>query len=135
MSTVNFVKKGALGRVNSTRLYAFNKTLKSEALQEKGYWVLNKDAHPINRWWHKKWLQRQTQYDVFIEKERAMPVDQKFKIVKYSRYFNIIYCFPLLIPLWFIGCYVRYVLFGTTTADDGAETALYVQGMTRPPRM
>jgi hypothetical protein len=134
-NSVNFVKKGALGRVNSVRLYAFNATLKKEALKEKGYWELNKDAHPINRYWHKSWLARQHQYDPFVEKERAMPVDQKFKILKSARMLNLIYGFPILIVLWILLCYLRYRFFGITTIDDGDSSALLIQSMTRMPKV
>ncbi len=123
---VNFVKRGAIGRVNSTRLYAFNETLKKEALREKGYWELHKDAHPINRFTHNMWIKRQTQYDPLVQMERAMPVDQKFKLLKSSRWFNLIYCFPLLIVIWFVACYLRYRLFGITTLDEATSTHMAV---------
>jgi hypothetical protein len=128
---VNFVKKGALGRVNSARLYAFNATLKKEALKEHGYWELHKNAHPINRFWHNRWVARQTQYDPFIEKERAMPVDQKFKHLKNARFFNIIYAFPFLFLGWFVVCYLRYRWFGISTLDEHGSTVMQIQSLTR----
>ena len=136
MNSVNFVKvkKGALGRVNSARLYAFNATLKKDALTEKSYWELYKNSHPLNRYWWNSWLKRQTQYDSLIDKERAMPVDQKFKVIKYSRLLNIIYFFPIIIACWFVGCYLRYRWFGTTTADDGVTTNMYLQGLAKVSR-
>ncbi|RHW69710.1 hypothetical protein DPX39_100129400 [Trypanosoma brucei equiperdum] len=85
----NFVRKGAMGRINAERLYAFNKTLKKDTLRERGYWEVSKDSHPINRWSYRRWKQRKEELSVFEDKLEKVPVDQKFKIKKLLTVANI----------------------------------------------
>nr|CCC94273.1 conserved hypothetical protein [Trypanosoma congolense IL3000] len=129
----NFVRKGAMGRVNADRLYAFNKTLKKDALRERGYWEVSKDSHPINRWSYRRWRQRNEELSVFQEKLDKVPVDQKFKIKKLLTVANISVLGPIVIVCYFVFCYWRHRLWGITPVDGSASVVRSVQNLPRPP--
>ncbi|KAG8347043.1 hypothetical protein ERJ75_000928600 [Trypanosoma vivax] len=129
----SFVRRGAAGRVNSDRLYAFNKTLKKETLREHGYWEVNKDAHPINRWSYRRWKERREELSVFEDKLEKAPVDQKFKIKKLLTVVNISVLGPTIIVLYFVFCYWRHRLWGITPIDGAGAIVRSVQNLPRPP--
>ncbi|CBH16384.1 uncharacterized protein TEOVI_000722200 [Trypanosoma equiperdum] len=129
----NFVRKGAMGRINAERLYAFNKTLKKDTLRERGYWEVSKDSHPINRWSYRRWKQRKEELSVFEDKLEKVPVDQKFKIKKLLTVANISVLGPIMILLYFAFCYLRYRLWGITPIDGAGAVVRGVQNLPRPP--
>lgn len=133
MST--FVRKGAAGRVNSSRLYAFNKTLKKDALRERGYWEVNKDTHPVNRWSYRRWKKRNEELSVFEDKYERVPVDQKFKMKKLVSVANTSVWGPLFLCGYFLFCFVRYSIWGTTPSDGANAVARGIQNLPRPPSL
>lgn len=123
-SSVNFVRKGIVGRVNSARLYAFNSTLKKDALRERGYWEVSKESHPVNRWWFKRWEKNEKMFDIYIERDKQIPVDQKFKVARALRVFQLMVYAPLLVVAYLIFCYAKFKLFGVTALDDSTVTLM-----------
>lgn len=133
MAPVNFVKRGAAGRVNASRLYAFNKTLKSDALRERTYWEVSRDSHPINRWSYRRWKNRNEEISVFEDKLSKVPVDQKFKIKKLLTVANISVIGPIVLVVYFFFCYARYTWWGITPIDGATAIARGIQNLPRPP--
>ena len=132
-SAFSFIKKGSAGRVNAGRLYAFNKTLKKDALRERTYWEESKNSHPINRWSYGRWKRRQEELSVFEEKLEKTPVDQKFKIKKLLTVANISIIGPLALVVYFLFCWGRHKLFGMTPIDGATALARGIQNLPRPP--
>ena len=129
----NFVRKGAAGRVNAARLYAFNKTLKTDALRERTYWEENKDTHPINRWSYRRWKERNEELSMFEDKLSKVPVDQKFKIKKLLTVANVSIIGPIVLVFYFSFCYFRYHWWGITPIDGASAIARGIQNLPRPP--
>lgn len=130
---VNFVKRGLAGRVNASRLYAFNKTLKKDALRERTYWEVSQNSHPINRWSYTRWKNRNEEISVFEDKLDKVPVDQKFKIKKLLTVANISVIGPIVIVVYFLFCYCRYSWWGITPIDGATSIARSIQNLPRPP--
>ncbi|CCW71645.1 unnamed protein product [Phytomonas sp. Hart1] len=129
----NFVRRGSVGRVNSSRLYAFNQTLKKDALRERSYWEVSKDSHPINRWTYRRWKNRKEELGVFQDKLEKVPIDQKFKIKKLLAVVNISVLGPIVLVVYFSFCYLRYYVWGITPADGASAIARSIQNLPRPP--
>lgn len=127
------IKRGAVGRVHSARLYAFNKTLKKDALRERSYWEANKDSHPINRWSYRRWKANHEELSMFEDKLSRVPVDQKFKIKKLLTVANISVIGPIVLVLYFLFCYSRYALWGITPIDGATAIARTIHNLPRPP--
>lgn len=132
-SMSNFVRKGAAGRVNADRLYAFNKTLKTDSLRERSYWEVNKDTHPINRWSYRRWRERNEELSMFEDKLSKVPVDQKFKIKKLLTVANISVIGPIVLVVYFTFCFFRYRWWGITPIDGASAIARGIQNLPRPP--
>ncbi|EAN86932.1 hypothetical protein TcYC6_0009880 [Trypanosoma cruzi] len=128
-----FVRKGAAGRVNADRLYAFNKTLKKDVLRERSYWEVSKDSHPVNRWSYRRWKRRKEELSIFEERLDKVPVDQKFKIKKLLTVANISVVGPIALFFYFLFCYWRHRLWGITPIDGASAIARGVQNLPRPP--
>ena len=129
----NFVRKGAAGRINAARLYAFNETLKKESLRERTFWEDSKDSHPINRWTYNRWKSRQEELTVFQEKFEKVPVDQRFKLKKLMSVANLTYLAPLVLIMYFLFCWGRHRLYGLTPIDGATSIARGIQNLPRPP--
>mmetsp|Transcript_42118 Transcript_42118/g.48826 ORF Transcript_42118/g.48826 Transcript_42118/m.48826 type:complete len:134 (-) Transcript_42118:64-465(-) len=129
----NFVRKGAAGRVNAARLYAFNETLKKDALRERSYWEDSKDSHPVNRWTYNRWKARQDETQIFEEKYEKVPVDQRFKIKKLMSIINVNYLGPLVLALYLLFCWSRHRIYGLTPIDGATSIARGIQNLPRPP--
>ncbi|EPY43353.1 hypothetical protein AGDE_00568 [Angomonas deanei] len=129
----SFIRKGAIGRVNSERLYAFNKTLKKDALRERSYWEVSKDSHPINRRSYRRWKERNEELSIFEDKLDKVPVDQKFKIKKLLTVANLSVVGPIVLVFYFLFCYLRYNGWGITPMDGASAIARSIQNLPRPP--
>ncbi|CCW65815.1 unnamed protein product [Phytomonas sp. EM1] len=129
----NFVRRGSSGRVNASRLYAFNQTLKKDALRERSYWEVSKDSHPINRWSYRRWKNRKEELSVFEDKLEKVPIDQKFKMKKLLTVVNISVLGPIVLGVYFLFCYLRYYGWGITPADGASAIARGIQNLPRPP--
>lgn len=119
--------------MNADRLYAFNKTLKKDALRERSYWETNRDTHPINRWSYRRWKSRNDEISMFKDKLDKVPVDQKFKIKKLLTIANISVVGPVAITLYLVFCYIRYHTWGITPTDGASAVARGIQNLPRPP--
>lgn len=129
----NFVRKGSVGRVNAGRLYAFNETLKKDALRERTFWEESKDSHPINRWQYNKWKREKDELGIFQEKFEKTPVDQKFKIQKFLSLANMSFVGPLILGGYFVFCWLRHKYYGLTPLDGATALARGIQNLPRPP--
>jgi hypothetical protein len=127
-------KKAQFGRVNSGNLYAYNKDLKQEALKERTYWEVNKDAHPVNRWSWLRWQKKIKSESVFTERVNSFPIDQRYKIKKLMAMPNRA---PLILPIvmgfYFVYCFLRYYVFGTTPSEASVGTNRFVAMLPRAP--
>lgn len=123
----------AAGRINASRLYAFNKTLKTDALRERTYWEVSQNSHPINRWSYNRWRNRNEELSVFEHKLDKVPVDQKFKIKKLLTVANISVIGPVVLLLYFLFCFFRYKWWGIAPMDGAAAIARNIQNLPRPP--
>ena len=129
----NFVRKGAVGRINAGRLHAFNETMKKDTLRERSYWEDSKDSHPINRWSFKRWKARQDELSVFQEKFENVPVDQKFKIKKLMSVTNLAVLGPIVLVMYLFFCWSRHRIYGLTPIDGATAIARGIQNLPRPP--
>lgn len=129
----NFVRKGAVGRINAGRLHAFNETMKKDTLRPRSYWEEGKDSHPINRWTFKRWKARQDELSVFQEKFENVPVDQKFKIKKLMSVTNLAILGPVVLIAYLLFCWSRHKIYGLTPIDGATAIARGIQNLPRPP--
>jgi hypothetical protein len=132
-----FAKKRMAGRINAThRLFAFNKELKADALKEKSYWELNKDAHPINRYWYRKWFDKVREESIFHERINKMPVDIKYKLKKTLYQSSAAqYAIPSFVVIYFAYCWLRHKIWGVTPSEASMSTMRYVQLSPSPAGM
>lgn len=127
--------KAAAGRINSSKLFAFNKDKKDDALRERGYWERNKDTHPINRFMYRRWEKNMEQETIFRDKASKLPVDQQFKMKKLLSVNNLSFWIPLAMVGYFVFCYLRYQQWGTTPTSSSFGMARLVQNLSKPPGM
>lgn len=127
-------QKAMFGRIKASNLFTFNKELPKQALQEKTYWELHKDAHPVNRRWYQRWEKKVRQESIFTHRIETMPVDQKYKLKKnLMSPSNVAMGIPVGMILYFLFCYVRYVVWGVSPSEASVGTARFVQMLPRPP--
>lgn len=125
--------KAAAGRVNSTKLFAFNKEKKEDALRERGYWERHKDSHPVNRFLYRRWEKNMEKETIFRDKASKLPIDQQFKMKKLLSVNNLSYVIPLAMGGYFLFCYVRYEKWGTTPTGSSFGMARQVHNLSKPP--
>ncbi len=137
MSTQTFAanKKAAYGRVGADKkLYAFNKELKYQSMKERTYWEVNKDVHPINRWWWLRWSKKIRQESMFTERVNSTPVDQRYKLKKLLEMpSKATLILPTVMAFYVAYAFIRYKLFGTTPAEVGAGTSRFVSMLPKAP--
>lgn len=133
-STFAAAKKSQYGRVNNKNLFAYNKDLKVDAIKERTYWEMNKDTHPINRWSWLRWKKKLRQESVFTERINSFPIDQRYKLKKLMAMPNRA---PLILPVtmgfYFLYCFLRYYVFGTTPSEASVGTNRFVAMLPRAP--
>ncbi len=127
-------KKAQYGRVNTKKLFAYNKDLKQDALKERTYWEVNKDAHPINRWSWLRWQKKLKNESYFTERTNSFPIDQRYKLKKLMAMPNRA---PLILPIvmifYLFYCFMRYYVFGSTPSESSAGTNRFVAMLPRAP--
>ena len=126
--------KRAQGRINPTKLFGISPFATREALKEKNYWELYKDAHPINRWQFRKWETKLREESMFLERINSLPVDQRYKLRKaLLTPSNVGLIIPIGLAIYTCFCFVRYKVWGVTPAEASVGAARYVQLGPRPP--
>ena len=126
--------KSQLGRISSDRLYKFNERLSKQALQEKSYWDVNKNTHPINRWSYLRWEKRMRDESLFADRANKLPVDQKFRFKKQvMAASNTRFMIPLGIGAYFFFCWFRYKWFGVTPGEGSVSVTQYIKFLPKAP--
>jgi len=127
-------KWSRVGRVNSENMFAFNKKKKDEAIEEKSFWSLNKDSHPINHWSFTRWAERKRKEDLFEQRINTLPPDQmvaqKWTLTTLQ---HLGWLLPVGVVVYTALCYVRYQVFGVTPADASLGITRFLHGSARPP--
>lgn len=133
-STFAANKKQAYGRVNTRNLFSYNKDKPVDAMKERTYWEVNKDVHPINRWWWLRWSKKIRSESLFTERVNSFPVDQRYKLKKIllapSKATLIL---PVMMSCYIVYCYIRHKFFGTTPRDASVGTNRFMAMMPRFP--
>lgn len=135
MSNNPFVRQGAPGRVNADRLYAFNATLKKEAIKPKGYWELWNDVTPVHRLQFRGW-QKEKEKELFLAtKEANMPADRRFQLKRIMTFKNFGGAVPIIFVGYFVWSWAKYRFWGSTPVESSAHMLRTLGNMPRMPKL
>ena len=114
------------------QLFALNDRLKHKAMEEKGFWALYKDAHPLNRWNYQSWEKSQIKESIWVKKMSDLPTDQKQRRRRALMMANPGRFVFIFMAILYTGVsYLRYSFFGWTPQDGGVMLTKAIFGTPR----